>query len=87
MGSLSKVVKKIARPKVLLPLAAIAIGGPMLAKAAAAKGAAAGTAAGAGGGLSSLFSSIFGGTGVLYLEQQVQLLQQELRQRVKLQEQ
>ena len=38
MGSLSKVVKKIARPKVLLPLAALAIGGPMAAKAIAAKG-------------------------------------------------
>ena len=31
MGSLSKAVKKIARPKVLLPLAAIALGGPALA--------------------------------------------------------
>ena len=50
MGSISRAVKKIARPKVLLPLAAIAIGGPMVAKAAAAKGAAAGTAAGAGAG-------------------------------------
>jgi len=61
MGSLKKVVKKIARPKVILPLAALAIGGPMLAKAAAAKGAAAGAAGGAGGGLGGLFSSIFGG--------------------------
>ena len=51
MGSIKRAVKKIARPKVLLPLAALAIGGPMLAKAAAAKSAAAGTAAaGAGGG-------------------------------------
>ena len=40
MGSLlkgvGKAVKKIARPKVLLPLAALAIGGPMAAKAIAA---------------------------------------------------
>jgi len=33
MGSLSKAVKKIAKPKVLLPLAAIALGGPALAGA------------------------------------------------------
>lgn len=42
MGSvgkkIKKVVKKIARPKVLLPLAALMIGGPMLSKALAAKG-------------------------------------------------
>ena len=38
MGSISRAVKKIARPKVLLPLAALAIGGPMAAKALAAKG-------------------------------------------------
>ena len=64
MGSLSKVVKKIARPKVLLPLAAIAIGGPMLAKAAAAKGAAAGAAgAGAGAGGSGIMSTLFGTAG------------------------
>ena len=42
MGSLKKVVKKIARPKVLLPLAAIALGGPAL--AGAMKGTAAGGA-------------------------------------------
>ena len=48
MGSLSKVVKKIARPKVLLPLAAIALGGPAL--AGAMKGGAAG-------------ASLFGGAG------------------------
>ena len=66
MGSLSKAVKKIARPKVLLPLAALAIGGPMLAKAAAAKGAAAG-AAGAGAGGSGIASTLFGktATGIL----------------------
>ena len=71
MGSLlkgvGKAVKKIARPKVLLPLAAIAIGGPMLAKAAAAKSAAAGTAAAAGAGAgagagtgSGIMSALFG---------------------------
>ena len=42
MGSVSKLVKKIARPKVLLPLAAIALGGPAL--AGAMKGTAAGGA-------------------------------------------
>ena len=59
MGSvgkkLKKVVKKVARPKVLLPLAALAIGGPMLAKGMAGSG-----AAGAGGGLSSF---LFGNAG------------------------
>jgi len=38
MGSVKRAVKKIARPKVLLPLAALAIGGPMASKAIAAKG-------------------------------------------------
>ena len=38
MGSLKKAVKKIAKPEVLLPIAALAIGGPMAAKAIAAKG-------------------------------------------------
>jgi hypothetical protein len=42
MGSISRAVKKIARPKVLLPLAAIALGGPAL--AGAMKGTAAGGA-------------------------------------------
>ena len=53
--SLKKIVKKVARPKVLLPLAALAIGGPMLAKGMAGSG-----AAGAGGGLSSF---LFGNAG------------------------
>ena len=38
MGSVKKLVKKVARPKVILPLAALAIGGPMASKAIAAKG-------------------------------------------------
>jgi hypothetical protein len=38
MGSLKKVVKKVAKPEVLLPAAALLIGGPMAAKAIAAKG-------------------------------------------------
>jgi hypothetical protein len=59
MGSIKKVVKKIAKPKVLLPLALIAATGGLGAGAIGAKGAAAG--AGAGGGLGGLFSSIFGG--------------------------
>ena len=63
MGSvgkkLKKVVKKVARPKVLLPLAALAIGGPMLAKGMAGSGAA---GAGAGKGLSSF---LFGNAGVM----------------------
>ena len=42
MGSVKRLVKKIARPKVLLPLAAIALGGPAL--AGAMKGTAAGGA-------------------------------------------
>ena len=42
MGSVKKLVKKVARPKVLLPLAAIALGGPAL--AGAMKGKAAGSA-------------------------------------------
>jgi hypothetical protein len=42
MGSISRAVKKIARPKVLLPLAAIALGGPAL--AGAMKGGTAGAA-------------------------------------------
>ena len=42
MGSVKRLVKKIARPKVLLPLAAIALGGPAL--AGAMKGGAAGSA-------------------------------------------
>jgi hypothetical protein len=42
MGSLKKVVKKVAKPEVILPLAAIAIGGPAL--AGAMKGTAAGGA-------------------------------------------
>ena len=42
MGSVKRLVKKIARPKVLLPLAAIALGGPAL--AGAMKGGAAGGA-------------------------------------------
>ena len=42
MGSIKRAVKKIARPKVLLPLAAIALGGPAL--AGAMKGGTAGAA-------------------------------------------
>jgi len=38
MGSLKKVVKKVAKPEVILPAAALLIGGPMAAKAIAAKG-------------------------------------------------
>jgi hypothetical protein len=54
MGSLKKVVKKVAKPEVLLPAAALLIGGPMAAKAIAAKGglgAALTGTAGASGGL------------------------------------
>tara|TARA_B100000459_G_scaffold144299_1_gene106842 strand:+ start:252 stop:1385 length:1134 start_codon:yes stop_codon:yes gene_type:complete len=59
--SLKKIVKKVARPKVLLPLAALAIGGPMLAKGMAGSGAA---GAGAGKGLSSfLFGNAAGPIG------------------------
>jgi len=48
MGSLKKVVKKVAKPEVILPLAAIAIGGPAL--AGAMKGGAAGSALFGGAG-------------------------------------
>ena len=63
MGSVKKLVKKVARPKVLLPLAAIALGGPAL--AGAMKGGAAGaslfggagSAATAGGGIAGKLAS------------------------------
>ena len=50
MGSVSKAVKKIARPKVLLPLAVIGTGGAALgAFGPAAKAAMVGSGAGIGG--------------------------------------
>jgi hypothetical protein len=65
MGSIKKVVKKIAKPKVLLPLALIAATGGLGAGAIGAKGAAAGAAgAGAGAGAGSgIMSTLFGTAG------------------------
>jgi len=58
MGSVGKkvkkVVKKVMRPKVLLPLAALAIGGPMLSKGLAAKGGLKGALLGLKGGAGGL---------------------------------
>ena len=58
MGSvgkkIKKVVKKVMRPKVLLPLAALAIGGPMLSKGLAAKGGLKGALLGLKGGAGGL---------------------------------
>ena len=45
MGSLKKVVKKVAKPEVIIPLALIAATGGLGAGAAGAAGAGAGTAA------------------------------------------
>lgn len=71
MGSvgkkIKKVVKKVMRPKVLLPLAALAIGGPMLSKGLAAKGGLKGALLGlqgASGGLGGVAKATAGTQGL-----------------------